>query len=277
MLLRIAQLCEVAKSAHFPTSLCLGGWVALLSFRSNFTSAGLLGGLVTTLITLSVFLLNDINDITSDSFSKPYRPLVSGSLNRETSLFWVAIVICISIPLLISTFILEVHALLLVSYFILCLFYPSIKNIFAICKDFYVGFSVMLPPLFGVIESGSFNSGNLFLLLSFSFYIAHRELLMDVHDTLGDAAAKIRTIPVVFGASIADHCSWVLWVASVCFVCIPSHHSFILYANAWLFIITSGSQFLLYKRMINSRWRLFTVSQWGSLMTLGTLITFNGG
>lgn len=277
MSIRIVQLCEVAKSAHFPTSLCLGGWVALLSFRSNFTSAGMLGGLVTTLITLSVFLLNDVNDITSDSFSKPYRPLVSGSLSRETSLFWTAIVICVSIPLLVSTLILEAHAILLVCYFTLCLFYPSIKKSFAICKDFYVGFSVTLPALFGVIESGSFNSGNQFLLLSFSFYITHRELLMDVHDAHGDAVAKVRTVPVVFGASIADHCSWMLWVASVCCACIPSHHSFVLYAAAWLFIITSGCQFLLYKRMINNRWRLFTVLQWGPLIILGTLITFSVG
>ena len=268
-----SQAYGLAQSAHFPTALSVGGLVALLIWYPTLTYVSILSGVTTAFITLVAFLLNDINDVKSDSLSKPHRPLVRGLISKNASLCCVSVLVSMIILLLATLLIATIYGLLLILYFVLCICYTLIKARFAVCKDFYVGFTLAIPLLYGVIEGGSLNFQNMFLISAFIFYIAHRELLMDIHDMKGDSALGVRTIPVLFGTFSAYIYSWLLWILATCCILVLYQSLQGFRVMILLFISVSGFQ-LLFSCVIVVNWRIFMLTQWIPLLILGMLLSY---
>lgn len=154
-------------------------------------------------VAVASVIVNDYFDFISgvDSINEPTKPLPSGLIRPDfalliTLVLYVAVLVagCIMEPALLRWIIAFSAASTLI-------YTPLLKSL-TLIKNFVVASVIALSPLSGALaaEMGTTGFGPLQNATMFIFgSIVFREILMDINDVKGDAAAHVNTLPVVLG------------------------------------------------------------------------------
>lgn len=204
----------IGRSAHFFTSLLFGVWVGVLAAKSGSTVNGLRSGFVTLMVTVGVFLKNDVMDVQADKISKPYRPLASGKLNPGSVSRYAYVLYCSSIAACVWFTIFSWPWIILLAYCLLLLGYDYVKRHYAWGKGLYVGVSLAVALVFAAIVGERWTLSIFSVILSFAFYVTFRECLLDVRDAEGDESVGVRTLAVRYGKGNAMLLAELFWVLS---------------------------------------------------------------
>lgn len=214
MVVYLKKIFLIGRSAHLLTSFLFGAWVGILSTASGPLINGLQSGVITLMVTAGVFLKNQVTDIHADRISKPYRPLAAGMLRPDSMYQCACILFCLSIVGCIYLSILNWLWLVLLLYCLLLLKYDSVKRRYAWVKGLYVGASLAVALSFAVMTGKRVSVSIFLVILSFTFYVAFRECLLDVRDTRGDRSAGVRTVAVRYGDNKAVLLAELFWLVS---------------------------------------------------------------
>jgi geranylgeranylglycerol-phosphate geranylgeranyltransferase len=147
------------------------------------------------------FAYNDLRDQSCDRVQRPARPLVSGRLtNREAARF-VTIVFAAAMLLAIATVspvFLAFVALLIVSSLI---YSDAVKPVAGLKNVFVGAWCGLLPwgPSLDRVAPATLLTAAAIIAL----FVTQKELVADVYDRDGDAAAGITTVPVAVGPRLA--------------------------------------------------------------------------
>lgn len=158
---------------------------------------------------------NDILDFESDKVNRPNRPLPSGKVSKRSAslaaLFCVALVIGIAAPL---TSIWASHlAFYLPLLFALYLYNRAFKRL-PLFKNMVVA-ALCATPLLRVALLQNADASKLYPAMAFAFlYTFAREILKDLEDAPGDAAAGIETFPVIVGCEMPERLASLLILAA---------------------------------------------------------------
>ncbi len=154
----------------------------------------------TFLISLSVYLLNDVSDLDIDKINSPERPLVTQSASRNQSLVLIVVMsgggALIGLVLGPGAFTITLLEILLGVLYSARPF--NFKDRFVV-KTLSVGGGGVLANLLGGVASGVVNLDLLFCSVLFAVFIFSTSPLNDLGDYVGDKSLNRKTIPVVIG------------------------------------------------------------------------------
>lgn len=154
----------------------------------------------TVFITAAGYVINDYFDVKTDAYNKPQKVLIGRSIKRVTALFFVLGLN--SISLFLALFF-NREVLLIYHVIIVLLWLYS----YVFKKSFLIG-NVLVAVLAAYslyILSYLGTSNNLLLAFTGFAFITNliREIIKDCEDTRGDLAIGAKTLPIVFGPSVA--------------------------------------------------------------------------
>ena len=183
-------------------------------------------GIVSSAIAAASCLINDYFDSEVDSVNSPMKPLPSGRVSPEHALLLAGgsyIVILMAACFFPS---MQLRLIIAASAATTLLYTPILKRI-SFVKNAAVAATIAGAPLAGALAVGA-SDGHLRAALApcglLFLAVCYREILMDIHDVQGDAAAGVITLPVllgrkralVFGLGLLGACT-VLMVNTACF------------------------------------------------------------
>lgn len=184
--------------------------------------------------------INDYWDVDKDRIDHPERPLPSGRLSPE-QVWWVALILFIgaviaAIPLGISCLILvTVSSILLWNYSHILLQSGILANFIVAtitAAVILLGSLVVYRPL-----------AMLYPICFLFFYILAKEIIWDLHDTVGDRSQGIVTIPNTWGKKTAF---WIAWgLMGTLIVSIPIAMLLLPMAHPLMFLIFSTAMMLI--------------------------------
>lgn len=164
--------------------------------------------------------INDYFDAEIDKINRPYRPIPSGSISKNTAIFFTIICFIIgfylSIPIFTYTtgFILISTAILLIAY--TPIFKPTV-----FMGNFIVSTILGTTFIFSASIFGDITKGIPPALLAFGFNLA-RELIKDIEDIEGDISRNAKTIPIKYGKEFAKKLSLFLLIILMIGAFLPS-------------------------------------------------------
>jgi geranylgeranylglycerol-phosphate geranylgeranyltransferase len=183
-----------------------GAWASSGRTALAFCHVGVwIVGFITASIAMASCIMNDYFDFTAgtDAINAPQKPLPAGKVPPELAVaVGAGSYICILlIAMLINDYRLR---LIVAASSVLTLLYTPIFKKTGLLKNASVAAVITGAPLAGALAAGAPSLHALlkpcvFLFLSVTF----REILMDINDVQGDAAAGIRTLPVLIGKTYA--------------------------------------------------------------------------
>ncbi|MDG6995156.1 MAG: UbiA family prenyltransferase [Nitrososphaerota archaeon] len=162
----------------------------------------LLAPLSTFLISLSVYVLNDLFDMEVDRINAPNRPLARQLVSRREALVFVLILNFVGAGIGFAlgplTFAIALCEIVLGLLYSLRPF--NLKDRF-IVKTLSIGAGGVLANLFGGVASGVVNLDLIFCSAMFLVFLFSTSPLNDLADYVGDKAQNRKTIPIVIGPS----------------------------------------------------------------------------
>ena len=185
-----------------------------------FWQKAVFGFLTALLIEAGTFALNDYCDYKSDVVNKRYdRPLVSGELSPNAALYTAAVATTLGVlaALPLGTLCFGVAATLAV----LGATYDLWLKKFGVVGNFYIGFTMAVPFLFGALVVGIVNEA-VFTLFAISLLAGvGREIMKGIMDVRGDALRGVRTVALKYGEIAARRSAAVLFMAAVALSPLP--------------------------------------------------------
>jgi len=147
------------------------------------------------------YAYNDLRDQRRDRVNRPARPLVSGRLSDRQVKRFLAVSFGAAVLLAISTASLMTMAF--IDLLIVCsLLYSDVIKHVAGLKNVFVGAWCGLLP-WGASLDHVTAATILPAMAIVALFVTQKELVADVYDRDGDAAAGVATIPVIMGPRIA--------------------------------------------------------------------------
>jgi geranylgeranylglycerol-phosphate geranylgeranyltransferase len=139
-------------------------------------------------------VVNDMRDVTTDRVSHPERPLPSGTLDMVSA---AAYALILATTALASSYTASVsHGVGALTVLVVLLVYALLLKPLPLIGNLTIAMLVAFPLLYGAIGGASFHRlwipASLAFLLNFS-----REVVKDIQDAAGDAAAGYRTSAVL--------------------------------------------------------------------------------
>jgi 4-hydroxybenzoate polyprenyltransferase len=141
------------------------------------------------LISICIFILNDLNDLDRDRLNHPSRPLPAGllSLQGAAALYFTAFVACLAVVQIFIDpdlrYIYHAGFLIAINYGLIVDYIPKLKNAYvALCASLpliLVSILTRSDPSFGA-ATGAFA------------FVLGREMLMDLRDAQGDGATVVK-------------------------------------------------------------------------------------
>ena len=197
-----------------PTTAAISGVLAMgmVAFRlhENILWIGL-RVIPIVMITMSGFIMNDIFDRDKDRVLGLRRPITTGRLAilhagiAATLMYLGALLIELSVGSVESVVILGSAA-------IGTMLYSPIANRYPIFKGVITSVLCILPLAYGAALSGAIMDR--WAIIVIMVFITGRELILDIPDVHGDAAAGRITIPLYWGRKAAGIIGWTLmWLA----------------------------------------------------------------
>jgi geranylgeranylglycerol-phosphate geranylgeranyltransferase len=194
---------------RFGTGICLAAAIVIpLLMHGSSPADAATAALPFVLAAMGGFALNDYYDVEKDRISKPYRPLVSRSLDRDiVGLVGVAL-ICVSATLALHSYASLTALTLQLSAAIGVLVYNYVVRYVGLLKGVVAAITSCLPLVYVVLETASpLAEVHLFFWAAFLF-LTGREVLMDALDVAGDSAGGVNTLAVLFGTKPSEIVGW---------------------------------------------------------------------
>lgn len=194
----------------------VGAWAAVGGIALSSIKVWVMG-IVSSAIAAASCLINDYFDSAVDSVNAPMKPLPSGRVSPEHALLLAGgsyILILMAACFFTS---MQLRLIIAASAATTLLYTPVLKRI-SFVKNAAVAATIAGAPLAGALAAGA-SAAHLraalgpcgFLFLA----VCYREILMDIHDVEGDAAAGVVTLPVLLGRKYAMGLGLGLLVACV--------------------------------------------------------------
>jgi geranylgeranylglycerol-phosphate geranylgeranyltransferase len=185
--------------------------------------------------------LNDALDLEIDRVNRPARPLPSGLVSGATArLVWgVGTVAGVALGASLSS----THlALALGAAGLLVVYNVSLKRVLLL-GNVVVAFVISLALVYGGWTAGSLRPALVGAGFAFLTTLA-REIVKDIEDVAGDAAAGARTLPLVYGVPVAARVTVGVLFATLLLTPLPF---FLLhYRGLFLLLILAAAALLLY-------------------------------
>jgi geranylgeranylglycerol-phosphate geranylgeranyltransferase len=178
------------------------------------------GFIVSSFLTASSMVINDVVDLEIDRINAPYRPLPSGMISTRSALIFAALLtilgILAAVPLSLYTFIIAILT------FIVSLTYNLYGKKIGLPGNMMVAYCVAVPFLFGgVAVAGSIDlTVAVFFLLAFLATVG-REVTKGIADMEGDRLKGIRTAALSYGPKVAALISALFYIAAVLITPLP--------------------------------------------------------
>ena len=161
------------------------------------------------------YAYNDLRDQQVDRLNRPRRPLVSGVLPEPYVRRMVFVLYGSALLFAAATASLRTIAFVVLLIGSACLYSDAIKHAPGL-KNIFVGIWCGLLPWGTALDRTT--AAILPAVLLVMLFITQKELLADVYDRPGDAAARVRTIPVLYGPraglALVAMLNAVLWVVA---------------------------------------------------------------
>ena len=226
---------KMARPINFLPSyllVLLGAWAALGN-SAFFSAKVVIMGFLSTAIAGASCLINDYFDADVDLINAPAKPLPSGLISPEHALFTAAgsyIAVLFTACLLPDA---KMRLIVAASAAITLLYSPILKRI-SLVKNAAVAATIAAAPLAGAIAAGAAGAHLRATLVPCAFLflaVCYREILMDVLDMDGDAAAGVKTLPVLVGRNQALLIGLILLTACLALTLFTAFHG---HGFAWI-------------------------------------------
>ncbi|VVB73745.1 Digeranylgeranylglyceryl phosphate synthase [uncultured archaeon] len=204
MHLRIRSLKSFAELVRLEHGLMYGIGVfigAILSgWNLAFSSALLVGFIVSVLSEFGAFALNDYFDVKADITNRRRdRPIVRKEVSPDA-----AILVSIASFLLanaLAFFFLnsEAFSVVFLLSIVSMLYNVALKNL-PLVGNLFIAITMAVPFLFGGLVIGGIGQPAVFLSAIAFFVGAGREVMKDIEDVPGDRKVGAKTLPIVIGA-----------------------------------------------------------------------------
>ena len=160
----------------------------------------LLAPLCTFVITLGVYLLNDLYDLEVDRANDLRTPLINKQITKTETFAFVIFLdfLGISIAYVLGPVVMAIAFLEILLGVLYSIRPFSFKDRFVV-KTLSVGAGGFLANLSGGVASGVINSDLLFSSGMFLIFLLSTSSLIDLADSVGDRSQNRRTIPIVIG------------------------------------------------------------------------------
>lgn len=144
------------------------------------------------------YAYNDLRDQSTDRVNRPARPLVSGRVTPRQVRWFVALAFIVAVIVAMTTASPFTVAFILALITCLFLYSDAVKHVAGL-KNVFVGAWCGLLPWAASIEYVA-AAAILPAIAMVGLFVTQKELVADVYDREGDAAAGVLTIPVLFGS-----------------------------------------------------------------------------
>jgi 4-hydroxybenzoate polyprenyltransferase len=147
------------------------------------------------------YAYNDLRDQPRDRVNRPARPLVSGRISTRQAQWFVVLAFTVSLIAAAATASPLTIAFIAVLIGCLCLYSDLIKRVAGL-KNAFVGAWCGVLPWGASIDSVT-AAAILPAIVLIGLFVMQKEMVADVYDGDGDAAAGVLTLPVIFGRRAA--------------------------------------------------------------------------
>jgi len=154
--------------------------------------------LIISFLAAGGFVFNDICDLDKDRITCPWRVLPSEILRKEEAisyailLFSMALGLSVMVLSLIKNLLVLLIAALLLTYSYLSKLMPGYKNLCIAA----VSASIIY---IGAAEAKEWQPFKIFIMAEIFLFVLQREIAMDIAHVEGDAAAGLKTLPMLVG------------------------------------------------------------------------------
>lgn len=168
-------------------------------------------------------ILNDLKDVEKDKINKPHRPLAAGKISASEAKVMIGIFLIMAVVSGFGIYKTSLYRMIIFyTVFVMLTLYSLLLKYFASIKWVVTATVTVLCLCFIFTFWGIELQLLLFMGAAF-FYIAGREILMDIRDYEGDKKCQCRTLAVIWGTQQA-YClavvlivlSQVIYVGMVC-------------------------------------------------------------
>lgn len=201
----------------------------ILSFITGFTISG------------ASMTINDYYDREIDAINEPKRPIPSGRISPKGAIIFTVI---LSIIGLASSFLISLWAFTTaVIAWMLMMSYSIWGKKRGLLGNLMVSTCIALPFIYGGLLSGKVLSSLSFSLIAFLSNTG-REIVKGVVDIAGDKTARVRTVAVVYGASMAANIATLFFLAAVASSAVPVYLHLVSYWYIPFVLITDAGLIL---------------------------------
>lgn len=219
----------------------LGGWLAggVGVWQDGHAARVLRAALSAVLLGAAANALNDVVDVEVDRVNRPGRPLPSGLVSGAVAR-GIAVGAAAGGLVLAATLSAGHFALALGAAGLMVLYEVRLKRV-ALVGNLLVALVVALTLIYGGWAAG--RVGPVLVAAAFAFLTTlARELVKDVEDVEGDAAAGARTLPVVAGAGVGAGAA--LGVVTLTLLLTPVPFLLFGYGGLYLLVMLAGAGLL---------------------------------
>lgn len=174
--------------------------VAICSPQFYLTSIVFFAGITASLVAAAGNIINDYFDIEIDRINRPNRPIPSGRINKNESLF----LFCLlnSLALLIAFYISYIISVFIAATIIILFVYSAFLKKIPLIGNLVVAFCTALVFIYGGVVAGNIHEAIIPAIFAFLINLI-REILKDIEDIEGDRKLKLSTLPIKYGIEIS--------------------------------------------------------------------------
>jgi len=184
----------------------LSGW------NLSFSSALLIGFLVSVLSEFGAFALNDYFDVRADTINRRRdRPIIRKDVSPDAALL-IGAASFILANLLAFMYLNQAAFLVVLALTVLSVLYNTALKHLPFIGNLFIAITMAVPFLFGGLVLGNIGQPAIFLSAIAFFVGVGREIMKDIEDVPGDRKVGARTLPIVIGAK------WSARVSALCYI-----------------------------------------------------------
>ena len=243
-ILGVIKLLRPVNFLMFIGGVILGGILTagVSAFDGQHLPTLMLAALSAALIVGGANAINDVADLEIDRINRPQRPLPSGMISPRTAKWvWGC---CSGAGVVLSFFLSDAHIAIAVVTVVLCYWYSIQLKGVLIAGNVLVA---LVIPLILIVYGGWAVGppGPAFVGASFAFLSnLAREMVKDMEDVQGDAAADIRTAPLVFGLNAVGRIVVVILLITIVFSALP--YMLLGYNSIYLLVVSMADVLMIW-------------------------------
>jgi len=192
-------------------------WIQIID---QYTKNIVLGSIVTILVEMSVFIFNDIFNLSEDIINDPDKPLVKKEISLNEAKIYGVLTLFSSI--ILSIFISFESFILILLAIITGMAYNITLKKTGFLGNLIVAFNTALPFYYGALLVYVFYEKKIVIFYTIAFLTAlGREIIKGIRDIVGDKKAGIRTLPVILGLKKSGYIATFLIITAIILSILP--------------------------------------------------------